>query len=49
MTEPFDNGVSFFLLHLQVLPDLERNVIVERMQQGADRAARAGKWIGKTR
>ncbi len=49
MTEPFDtsdpNG-RFLLTVLAGVADLERETILERMQYGANRAARAGKWLG---
>lgn len=49
MTEPFDtsdpNG-RFLLTILAGVADLERETILERMWYGANRAARAGKWLG---
>ncbi|MGH2331071.1 recombinase family protein [Thermoanaerobacter mathranii] len=49
MTEPFDtsdpNG-RFLLTVLAGVADLERETILERMQYGTNRAARAGKWLG---
>ena len=49
MTEPFDTGDAngrFLLTVLAGVADLERETILERMQHGANRAARAGKWLG---
>lgn len=49
MTEPFDTGDPngrFLLTILAGVADLERETILERMWHGANRAARAGKWIG---
>jgi DNA invertase Pin-like site-specific DNA recombinase len=49
MTEPFDtsdpNG-RFLLTILAGVADLERETVLERMWLGANRAARAGKWLG---
>ncbi|WP_422392900.1 recombinase family protein [Neomoorella thermoacetica] len=49
MTEPFDTGDPngrFLLTILAGVADLERETILERMRYGANRAARAGKWLG---
>lgn len=49
MTEPFDTGDPngrFLLTILAGVADLERETILERMWYGANRAARAGKWLG---
>ena len=49
MTEPFDTGDSagrFLLTILAGVADLERSNILDRMWQGANRAARSGKWLG---
>lgn len=49
MTEPFDTGDPngrFLLTVLAGVADLERETILERMWHGANRAARAGKWLG---
>ncbi len=49
MTEPFDTGDPsgrFLLTILAGVADLERETIIERLRYGANRAARAGKWIG---
>jgi site-specific DNA recombinase len=49
MTEPFDTGDPngrFLLTILAGVTDLERETILERMWYGANRAARAGKWLG---
>lgn len=49
MTEPFDTGDPngrFLLTVLAGVADLERETILERMWYGANRAARAGKWLG---
>lgn len=49
MTEPFDTGDPsgrFLLTILAGVADLERETILERMWHGANRAARAGKWLG---
>ncbi|WP_044642612.1 recombinase family protein [Risungbinella massiliensis] len=49
MTEPFDTGDPngrFMLTMLAGVADLERETILERMWYGANRAARAGKWLG---
>lgn len=49
MTEPFDTGDPngrFLLTVLAGVADLERETVLERMWYGANRAARAGKWLG---
>lgn len=49
MTEPFDTGDPsgrFLLTILAGVADLERETILDRMWHGANRAARAGKWLG---
>jgi site-specific DNA recombinase len=49
MSEPFDTGNPsgrFLLTVLAGVADLERESILERMHHGANRAARAGKWLG---
>lgn len=49
MTEPFDTGDPngrFLLTVLAGVADLERETILERMWYGANRAARAGRWLG---
>ncbi|WP_312114954.1 recombinase family protein [Brevibacillus reuszeri] len=49
MTEPFDTGDPsgrFLLTILAGVADLERETIIERLWYGANRAARAGKWLG---
>jgi site-specific DNA recombinase len=49
MTEPFDTSDPsgrFLLTVLAGVADLERETILERMWHGANRAARAGKWLG---
>jgi site-specific DNA recombinase len=49
MTEPFDTGDAsgrFLLTILAGVADLERSNILDRMWHGANRAARAGKWLG---
>jgi site-specific DNA recombinase len=49
MTEPFDTGDPsgrFLLTILAGVADLEHDTILERMWHGANRAARAGKWLG---
>lgn len=49
MTEPFDTGDPagrFLLTILAGVADLERETILNRMWHGANRAARAGKWLG---
>ncbi len=49
MTEPFDTGDAngrFLLTILAGVADLERETILSRMWHGANRAARAGKWLG---
>ena len=49
MTEPFDTGDPngrFLLTVLAGVADLERETLLERMWYGANRAARAGKWLG---
>jgi site-specific DNA recombinase len=49
MTEPFDTADPsgrFLLTILAGVADLEHDTILERMWLGANRAARAGKWLG---
>lgn len=49
MTEPFDTSTPagrFTLNVLASVADLERETMLERMWHGANRAARAGKWLG---
>ncbi len=49
MTEPFDTGDPsgrFLLTILAGVADLERETILERLNSGANRAARMGKWLG---
>lgn len=49
MTEPFDTGDPagrFLLTILAGVADLERDNILSRMAIGAERAAKAGKWLG---
>ncbi len=49
MTEPFDTGSPagrFLLTILAGVADLERDNILSRMAIGAERAAKAGKWLG---
>lgn len=49
MTEPFDTSDAsgrFLLNILAAVADLERETILERFNQGANRAARQGKWLG---
>ncbi|MEG6615341.1 recombinase family protein [Peptococcaceae bacterium 1198_IL3148] len=49
MTEPFDTGDPngrFLLTILAGVADLERENILSRMWHGANRAAKAGKWLG---
>ncbi|MDO7787230.1 recombinase family protein [Desulforamulus aquiferis] len=49
MTEPFDTGDPngrFLLTILAGVADLERETILSRMWLGANRAARAGRWLG---
>lgn len=49
MTEPFDTGDPngrFLLTILAGVADLERETILDRMWHGANRAARAGRWLG---
>lgn len=49
MTEPFDTSTPtgrFLLTVLAGVADLDRSVILERMQGGINRAAREGKWLG---
>ncbi|BAU27585.1 site-specific DNA recombinase [Aneurinibacillus soli] len=49
MTEPFDTSDPsgrFLLTILAGVADLERSTILDRLWQGANRAARDGKWIG---
>ncbi len=49
MTEPFDTGSPagrFLLTILAGVADLERDNILARMAIGAERAAKAGKWLG---
>lgn len=49
MTEPFDTGDPsgrFLLTVLAAVADLDREMILERLWHGANRAARSGKWLG---
>ena len=49
MTEPFETDTPagrFMLTMLAGVADLERATIMERMQYGADRAAKKGQWLG---
>jgi site-specific DNA recombinase len=49
MTEPFDTSNAsgrFLLTVLAGVADLERSNILQRMDMGATRAAKAGKWLG---
>ena len=49
MTEPFDTSDAsgrFLLTVLAGVADLERSNILQRMDMGATRAAREGKWLG---
>lgn len=49
MTEPFDTGDPsgrFLLTILAGVADLERSTILDRLWHGANRAARAGQWLG---
>ncbi|WP_406795786.1 MULTISPECIES: recombinase family protein [Brevibacillus] len=49
MTKPFDTGDPsgrFLLTILAGVADLERETIIDRLWYGANRAARAGKWLG---
>lgn len=49
MTEPFDTSTPtgrFLLTVLAGVADLDRSVILERMQGGINRAAKEGKWLG---
>jgi site-specific DNA recombinase len=48
MTEPFDMSTpagKFMVTIMAGQAQLDRDVIVERLRQGMDRAARAGKWL----
>ena len=49
MTEPFETDTptgKFMITMLAGVADLERTTILERMQYGAERAAKNGKWLG---
>ncbi len=49
MTEPFDTSSPtgrFLLTVLAGVADLDRSVILERMQGGINRAANEGRWLG---
>jgi len=49
MTEPFDTGDPsgrFLVTILAGVADLDRSSTLERLWNGANRAAREGKWLG---
>lgn len=49
MTEPFDTSDPsgrFFVTILAGVADFDRNVILDRLWNGANRCAKAGKWLG---